>query len=271
MKNNFDVNAVDRLVEQYATQCCAASEEMLYALSTGGKRVRPLLLLDVACALGEVDDAVMRMAVALEFVHTYSLVHDDLPCMDNDDFRRGKPTVHKQFGQARAVLAGDALLNAAMEVLCNATQYSPQYFKAVGYLFGASGMHGMIKGQLLDIEGNVNNVSDVDNVALNKTGRLLQAALVMPLLYFGKDKYVTEAEDIGELLGKTYQLADDLLDNGNIDETSYLKVMTQQQAKQLLIDNTALLHRKTLQLQSALNVKLYYLDNLVQFNALRKA
>lgn len=270
MKNNIEVGAIDNIINQYIQQYGIVPEEIDYALNGGGKRVRPMLLLDTAMSIGNVDDCVYRMAVALECVHTYSLIHDDLPSMDNDDIRRGRPTVHKQFGEARAVLAGDGLLNLSMEILSDAQHCSEGYFKAMRYLYKCSGVKGMIKGQLLDIAQNVHTVSDVDCVALNKTGRLLQAALVMPLLYFGKDSYVQQAEEVADLLGRAYQLADDLLDESKTDETSYLKVMSEQQAKDLLISITALLRRKTSDLRQSLGGGLNYFDALVQFNALRK-
>ena len=128
-------------------------EAMNYSVKAGGKRLRPVIMLMVCDMFGGCEKDVIPFACALEMIHTYSLIHDDLPAMDNDDLRRGKPTNHKVFGEAMAILAGDALLNKAFEVVAsNSYKNSENAIKAMAYLFNASGTEGMIGGQVVDIE-----------------------------------------------------------------------------------------------------------------------
>jgi geranylgeranyl diphosphate synthase type II len=191
-------------------------ESMGYSLLSGGKRIRPVLTL-AACRLcgGEVRVA-LPLACALEMVHTYSLIHDDLPCMDDDDFRRGKPTNHRVFGQATAVLAGDALLTNAFEVLARAPELpAERQIQAVRCLSEAAGPAGMVAGQILDMDGTGHALSfdQIRKIEALKTGRMIMAALELGCIAAGEDGDRREALLIyGEKLGLAFQVQDDILD-----------------------------------------------------------
>ncbi len=191
-------------------------DAMKYSLDAGGKRIRPVLLLEFARIFGvSVNDA-MPFAVALEMIHTYSLIHDDLPCMDDDDLRRGKPTNHKVFGEAVAVLAGDALLNRAFEhVLDNANDLdSGIVLKALRCLASASGADGMIGGQVIDMEGEHRslNVSEIEQLQDMKTGALIKAAAKIGcILGQASVAHISFAEDYASNVGLAFQIKDDIL------------------------------------------------------------
>jgi geranylgeranyl pyrophosphate synthase len=204
----------------------------LYPLQTGGKRVRPLLALAAAEAVaGTFNDATQAAAVAVEFIHTYSLVHDDLPAMDDDDFRRGKPTVHKAFGEGTAILVGDALLTAAFEVLAGVTD--PHLAIAlVRELSDAAGHRGMIAGQALDIgmSGPVRDVAGLQDVHRRKTGALIRCAVRMGGLSVGAtEQQLVSLTTYGEAVGLAFQLADDILDadedSGDDGPPSYVRLL----------------------------------------------
>lgn len=190
-------------------------EAMLYSLNAGGKRIRPLLLLEVAKAYGVEEDKVLAHAMALEMIHTYSLIHDDLPCMDDDDMRRGKPTSHKVFGQAMAVLAGDALLNKAFELMIEATVTYPDLIYATQTIASAAGSKGMILGQVADMN-NIHqeklSVEALDFINANKTGKLITAALVAATQASGQFEDVQKMRSIGYHMGLMFQMKDDILD-----------------------------------------------------------
>ncbi|MBL9188745.1 MAG: polyprenyl synthetase family protein [Opitutaceae bacterium] len=190
---------------------------MRYSLEAGGKRLRPLLVLAAAELAGARPghDAALPAAIAIECVHTYSLIHDDLPCMDNDDLRRGRPTAHKQFDEATALLAGDALLTHAFALL--AENYpGPLAATLVRELAGAAGSRRLIGGQMEDLlaEKKAGTTTDeLEFIHLNKTAAMIEAALVMGGLVGG----ATEADlatlrQIGRHLGLAFQIIDDILD-----------------------------------------------------------
>ncbi|MBE6965102.1 MAG: polyprenyl synthetase family protein [Ruminococcaceae bacterium] len=191
-------------------------DAMKYSLDAGGKRIRPVLLLEFARIFGvSVNDA-MPFAVALEMIHTYSLIHDDLPCMDDDDLRRGKPTNHKVFGEAVAVLAGDALLNRAFEhILNNANNLdSDIVLKALRCLASASGADGMIGGQVIDMEGEHRslNVDEIEQLQDMKTGALIKAAAKIGcILGQASVAHISLAEDYASNVGLAFQIKDDIL------------------------------------------------------------
>lgn len=196
-------------------------EAMKYSLSAGGKRVRPVLLL-AACRLagGKEEDA-LPFACAIEFIHTYSLIHDDLPAMDDDDMRRGKPTNHVVFGEACAVLAGDALLNRAFEVmfetLLNAEEEKRTgYIRAAECISAASGYRGMVGGQIADIEGENSENRSMELLKFihrKKTGALIRSAVSAGAYIGGADeKLISDLSELGELMGLEFQIADDILD-----------------------------------------------------------
>ncbi|MBQ8003586.1 MAG: polyprenyl synthetase family protein [Oscillospiraceae bacterium] len=191
-------------------------DAMKYSLDAGGKRIRPVLVLEFARIFGVSEDMAMPFAVALEMIHTYSLIHDDLPCMDDDDLRRGRPTNHKMFGEAVAVLAGDALLNRAFEhILTECKDFSSEItLKALGCLAKASGANGMIGGQVIDMEGEKRslNVTEIEQLQDMKTGALIKAgALIGCILGQASDDDIAAAKDYAANIGLAFQIKDDIL------------------------------------------------------------
>lgn len=189
-------------------------ESLVYSLQIGGKRVRPVLMLAVAELLGLDKTKILNYALALELIHTYSLIHDDLPEMDNDDFRRGKPSNHKMFGVGNAVLAGDGLLNTAYSILFNECFNGNDYVSAAKYICDCAGIDGMIAGQSADLLHE--NDTEIDEEILNfihqnKTSKLIMAACVTPSILCG-GKYYSELKTFSRDLGFLFQLTDDILD-----------------------------------------------------------
>ena len=209
---------------------------MQYAVFTGGKRFRPVLAL-AACeaCCGKSRDAI-QAALAIELIHTYSLVHDDLPALDNDDTRRGKPTCHKKFGEANAVLAGDALLTLAFESIVGIKPAN----RAVRVLFEiatAAGTHGMIGGQVADLEAPARKktLEEHDFISRNKTGALIRVSAVSGALAAGAYAHTLKAVTrYGECLGLAFQVVDDILDEDGYCETMSVKAATQKAVR--LID-----------------------------------
>ena len=190
-------------------------EAMRYSLNAGGKRIRPVLVLEFSRIFGVSAEEAMPFAVALEMIHTYSLIHDDLPCMDDDDLRRGRPTSHKKFGEAVAVLAGDALLNRAFEHVLKNSKLAPEItLKALDCLATASGAEGMIGGQVIDMEGE-SRALDVDEIKLlqrMKTGALIKAGALMGcILGKASEENVEDASRYAENIGLAFQIRDDIL------------------------------------------------------------
>ena len=189
-------------------------EAMRYSLIAPGKRVRPNLLYEVVKGYGLSESVADEFACAIEMIHTYSLIHDDLPAMDNDDLRRGRPTCHKQFDEATALLAGDGLLTYAFDVASSSTADPSIVVKCIQVLAQCAGSNGMVLGQDLDM--NESNASDWDyvrKVHKYKTGCLLSAPLMMGALVAGKDdETVRQWHEIGISLGLAFQIQDDILD-----------------------------------------------------------
>ena len=190
-------------------------EAMLYASSSGGKRIRPLLVLLIS-HLEEVElQKVLPVAASLEMIHTYSLIHDDLPGMDNDDYRRGKLTVHKQFDEATAILAGDALLNLAFEELAHCQLSDVKKVRAIQLLGSASGASGMITGQMRDIASEHQEITleQLKRIHADKTGQLLLAAIRLGLLVLEDATPYEEALlKFGVHFGLAFQIQNDLQD-----------------------------------------------------------
>ena len=195
------------------------SEAMRYSLMSGGKRIRPILLMAGAQAVGGDRKALLPTACALECIHTYSLIHDDLPAMDNDDLRRGRPTCHKVYGEAVAILAGDGLLTYAFELICKpelTQNISPRLLgKAIFLLAKAAGVFGMVGGQTADIlmEGRPVDAETLSFIHSHKTGALIQTSVeIGGLLSKGNDEELYHLKRYGESLGLAFQIKDDLLD-----------------------------------------------------------
>ncbi len=197
------------------TNPAVLGESMQYSLLNGGKRVRPVLMLATAEVLGVEKEEVLPFALALEMIHTYSLIHDDLPAMDNDDFRRGKPSNHKQFGEANAILAGDALLNEAYALCFKECLRGEKYILASQYLNECAGAYGMILGQSADLhfsqENNEVAEKDLRYIYEHKTGKLLLAPVMIPSILSGNKHYLA-LQQFGKTLGELFQMTDDILD-----------------------------------------------------------
>ena len=197
-------------------------QAMNYALLGGGKRLRPLLLLNLLEDAGVEPEYGFDAAAAIECIHTYSLIHDDLPAMDNDDLRRGRPTVHKQYDEATAILAGDALLTEAFNIIYDSDYSDEEKVKLVGILAQCAGYQGMIQGQMLDmLFTNKEDISEdeLQEMVLDKTGMLLAAPFMSAAVLSKNDKLLGELRDTGFLLGIVFQAQDDLLDYTSNEET----------------------------------------------------
>lgn len=188
---------------------------MRYSLLAGGKRLRPILTFDFCRMCGGNWKSAAAFAAAVEMIHTYSLIHDDLPCMDNDDFRRGKPTNHKVYGEAIAVLAGDALLTAAFSYLASAPFTADIRIRAVEILSTCAGELGMVGGQVLDMQSEQRQCSqqEVLDIQNRKTGALIRAACMLGVLAAGgSEKQLSSASEFAAHLGLAFQIRDDMLD-----------------------------------------------------------
>ena len=192
------------------------SEVILYSVRAGGKRIRPLLLLELIQAFGlELAEAHYQVAAALEMIHTGSLIHDDLPAMDDDDYRRGRLTSHKKFGEDMAILAGDSLFLDPYGLLAKAELPSQVKVDLISELSLAAGSFGMVAGQVLDMQGEGQAISleDLKNIHANKTGKLLTYPFVAAgLIVQAQQSVQDKLRRIGELLGLAFQVRDDILD-----------------------------------------------------------
>lgn len=208
--------ALNRYLPRASAKPATIHRAMRYSLFAGGKRLRPILALAAAEACGAAPDRALPAACAVECIHTYSLIHDDLPCMDDDDLRRGRPTSHKVFGEGIAVLAGDALLTIAFEILAQA-EATPRYKvpAMVTELATASGSRWLIAGQVLDLEGEGKKISgnDLRFIHRAKTAALLTSSIRLGAM----SANATEAKlqsltEFGQALGLAFQIIDDILD-----------------------------------------------------------
>jgi geranylgeranyl diphosphate synthase type II len=197
-------------------------EAMRYSLLAGGKRVRPVLALATASAIGRDPSWVLPLAGALELIHTYSLIHDDLPAMDNDDMRRGRPTCHRVFGENVAILAGDGLYAEAFRLVLSDQQGDPaSVLASVRELAAAAGVEGMVGGQYLDVAGTApNDAAGLRRLHELKTGRLIGASIECVLLLAGdiEPDTISCFQDFASELGVLFQIVDDILDVTGSDE-----------------------------------------------------
>jgi geranylgeranyl diphosphate synthase type II len=191
-------------------------EPMRYSTLGGGKKMRPALVLLAAEACGGSADAAMPAACAVEMVHSYSLVHDDLPAMDNDDLRHGQPSCHKAFGEAMAILAGDGLLTEAFAVLAARVADAAKARRLVAELAAAAGATGMVGGQVADLKAEREHLADpqlLDVIHRRKTARMIEASAVMGAISAGAGEHLERSlRDYGGHLGMAFQIADDILD-----------------------------------------------------------
>lgn len=207
---------INSKIEEYLNEFEEKSllkEAIHYSLMAGGKRLRPFLSILITNLLNKDENEIYPFAIAIEFIHTYSLIHDDLPSMDNDDFRRGMPTCHKKFGEALAILAGDALLTDAFTLFL--TKSNGNITKAGSYLAKAAGGRGMILGQALDlnIKEEKRGVDTLDKINYYKTGCMIEASIVGPALLFNAgEEIVSSLEIYAKNIGLAFQITDDILD-----------------------------------------------------------
>lgn len=217
MKN--DISLVESRLTDLLPKCANGQDEvveaMKYSLVNGGKRLRPVLCLEFAKACGGDRFDALDFACAVEYIHTYSLIHDDLPCMDDDDMRRGKPSCHKQFGEATALLAGDALLTHAFQIVAGAELDDSKIALACGLLAQNAGVQGMVGGQVIDLkyESESPDLRQLLSVHRLKTGALISAACLLGCIAAGADdKKIAAASAYAYDLGVAFQIKDDILD-----------------------------------------------------------
>jgi geranylgeranyl diphosphate synthase type II len=233
------------------------TQSIQYSIQAGGKRIRPLFLLETLQAFGvSITTEHLKVAGAVELIHTSSLIHDDLPAMDNDDFRRGKPTNHKVFGEAQAILSGDALLLDPYLLLANADLPSGVVVALVRELALASGSHGMVAGQVLDMDGETQALTfeQLKQIHALKTGKMLTFPFVAAgLIAQQSDEVILSLRNLGEKVGQAFQIRDDILDvtatfdqigktpgkDEAADKSTYIKLLDLAGAKAELSANLA--------------------------------
>lgn len=208
--------AVDKYLSPESGDFYELQSAMYYSASAGGKRIRPAIMLEFGRISGASSEEILPFAMALEMIHTYSLIHDDLPCMDNDDMRRGKPSCHIAFGEATALLAGDALLTDAFKIASTAPVEDKQrVVDAIRKLSECAGSRGMIGGQVIDLkyENEPATLDIINNIHLLKTSQLLIAAATIGCILGGADETkINASEKFAENLGLAFQIKDDILD-----------------------------------------------------------
>ena len=241
-------NNIMSFVPETQKQYSVISDAMKYSLEGGGKRVRPVLVLEFTRILGGSVINALPFAAAVEFIHTYSLIHDDLPCMDNDDMRRGKPASHIKYGEANALLAGDSLLTHAFSCIVSAELSSKQKTDAVKELTDYAGANGMIGGQIIDLEGE-NAGLDIDSLFLMdklKTAALITSACVLGCIAADRYDMIPHAKEYAVNLGLAFQIIDDILDylegedNSDIisGKSTYVSLLGLEKAKELAAEYT---------------------------------
>ncbi|CZR96529.1 MULTISPECIES: polyprenyl synthetase family protein [unclassified Clostridioides] len=193
-------------------------EAMNYSLSAGGKRLRPILTLEACKVVGGNEEEAIPFAMAIEMIHTYSLIHDDLPALDNDDLRRGRPTNHKVYGEAMGILAGDALLNYAFEVMLSGSinkENPEKYLKAINEIAKGAGIYGMIGGQVVDVESENKQIEKekLDYIHMNKTAAMMVGCMRAGATIGGANsEQMEEITKYAKNIGLSFQIVDDILD-----------------------------------------------------------
>ena len=221
-----DLKSYNNVINEYLYKLLSGRDDdltlitdaMKYSVENGGKRIRPYLTLKFSelGGMSRFDNGTLSFASALEMIHTYSLIHDDLPCMDNDDLRRGKPTNHKVFGDAAATLAGDALLTLAFETVSDAEASDKAKIKAVKALSELAGWRGMVGGQIMDLQGEKRRLNEREFTKMNalKTGALLRctARLGLAAAECDSEELCRDADEYCACVGRAFQIRDDILD-----------------------------------------------------------
>ena len=207
-------NALNRLIPNVNPRYSNLREAVSYSVAAGGKRLRPALTMEFCRVCGGFEQLAVNYACAVEFIHTYSLIHDDLPCLDNDDLRRGKPSCHKVFGEDIALLAGDALQPLAFSAVALAPLKDKQNVRAAAILAEYCGINGMVGGQTVDInsEKRTADYNDIELMHNLKTGALIKAACVLGCIAAEAYDKIPIAEEYSLAIGKAFQIRDDILD-----------------------------------------------------------
>jgi geranylgeranyl diphosphate synthase, type II len=207
---------INEYLKGYSDTPQILKKAIAYSMNNGGKRLRPVLCLTVAKSLGKDCEIVLPVACAIEFIHTYSLIHDDLPAIDNDDFRRGVLTCHKKFGEDIAILAGDAIFAEAFNIILSRQESPPDVLvKVLSEISFASGAHGMVAGQIVDVFFAGKKIAKplLEYMHINKTGKLITAAVKSGAILSGAgDDYIDLFRQYSENIGLAFQITDDLLD-----------------------------------------------------------
>lgn len=243
-------------------------EAMKYSLMAGGKRIRPILAMAVCNGLGGNERDALPLGCSIELIHTYSLIHDDLPAMDNDDLRRGRPTSHVMFDEATAILAGDALLNYSFEHILKVVidnNYASNYIRASHMIAKASGALGMIGGQVIDIQSEGKHISMDELLYMHskKTGAIIEASCLVGGIIANKEDILGTVMEYSSNLGVAFQIVDDILDctgdteklgkkvgrDEKKDKTTFVKLVGLEESKKLAFEYT----RKALQLSNKLD------------------
>lgn len=216
------VNKIEQLLNEYMPKeegyQKKVFESMNYSLKAGGKRLRPILTLEACKIVGGEEKDAIAFAVAIEMIHTYSLIHDDLPALDNDDLRRGRKTNHKVYGEAMAILAGDGLLNYAYEIMLKESigKNDPEkYLKAINEIVKSAGIYGMIGGQVVDIEseGKKIDMDKLDFIHMNKTAAIIIGCMrAGAIIGNATDKQLEDITKYAKNIGLSFQIVDDILD-----------------------------------------------------------
>ncbi len=227
----------EQALEQYLKKSLIHAPEglrapILYSTLDAGKRIRPKLMIAMTQALGIDTQLILPAAAALEIVHCFTLIHDDLPCMDDDELRRGKPSCHKQFGEAAALLAGDAMIPLAYEILLQTDTDAPKLLEAYRTLCQALGPQGVIGGQVREMEGKTISQTTVTRMHAEKTASLFVAACVLPSNLFLSHS-TDKLQECGSALGLAFQLADDLEDRFEHSPTSMLEILPLHEAQHM--------------------------------------
>tara|TARA_B100001027_G_C16229469_1_gene313852 strand:- start:45 stop:929 length:885 start_codon:yes stop_codon:yes gene_type:complete len=239
--NNFSKRFFE-ITQKYSHSKSNLSKALYYTIKVGGKRLRPLLLMEISKILDVKTSYALNTASSVELIHCYSLVHDDLPAMDDDDLRRGKPTCHKQFDEATAILVGDALQSLAYEILSE-KQTHPSFeirCKLINLLTKCSGLNGMVDGQMLDIEAEKKKLShnEVTELQRLKTGKLFNFSCLAPcILADSEKKYYKIFNKFSYNIGLAFQIRDDILDiEGEEDKTGKKTKKDKEMGKETFID-----------------------------------
>lgn len=212
-----------------------------YSLMGEGKRFRPVIALATAELCNRDPQETLPFAMAIEMIHTYSLIHDDLPCMDNDDFRRGRPSSHKVYGEATALLAGDALLTEAFQVLTRVDAKPEDKLAVISLVSECAGLRGMVGGQYFDLGSQKDKVGlgDLAQMQINKTGALIYAAMLgAATLCSASEEKKTHIKSYARLLGFSFQIADDILDKDRKELGNFVTLIGLKKAQELLKDLT---------------------------------